>query len=148
MIKEIDDILHEIGTSTFEDLCFIFEDMDIDDDQFQVTNGKASIVEFTGAFSGKMIVKLTDTLMKETVCNMLGEDDPTENQMIDALGELSNVICGNALPEISGSKKNVFDLTSPKIVDFDELSSTEKIDAEVKIPTEDGLAILQFIKYD
>lgn len=45
--------------------------------------------------------------------NMLGEEEPVaEELMADALGEIANVICGNALPAIAG-KKEVFRLQPP-----------------------------------
>ena len=80
---------------------------------------------------------------------MLGEDEPTDLQIIDALGEVSNVICGNVLPEISESKKDVFHLDSPKIYDLENVAEIEgNIAAEIKLPLEEGLIIIQFIKYE
>lgn len=149
MNNDINSILREIAITTFEDLCFIFEDVEAEEDQLDFENGKAAIIEYQGPFNGKIIVKASDTLLGAIAENMLGEDEPTNLQIIDALGEVSNVICGNVLPEISGSKKDIFHLDSPKIYDLENVAEIdERITSEIKLPMEEGSIVIQFIKYE
>ncbi len=44
-----------------------------------------------------------------------GDEIPPDQQQ-DALKELCNVLCGNLLPEVAGSKA-VFDLAAPELLD-------------------------------
>ncbi|MBN2008494.1 chemotaxis protein CheX [candidate division KSB1 bacterium] len=148
MSNDIAQILHEIAASTLEEMCFMFEEPDLDEDQFHLRGGKAALIKFKGAFSGTMILKASGRILQAFGENMLGEDELTEGQMQDALGEVSNVICGNVLPEISGSKKDVFDLESPIIYRLDELP---EINAElpiesVRLPLEEGFIEIQLIR--
>jgi hypothetical protein len=72
-------------------------------------------VEFEGPFSGKLLVKLCGGLLPLIAANMLGEEDvPSKSLQYDALGEIANVICGNMLPGIAGSK-DIFRVRAPKM---------------------------------
>jgi len=53
--------------------------------------------------------------------NTSGDDEEFEDEILyDVLGELANVICGNALPAIAG-KQEIFHLQAPQIVEKSDL---------------------------
>jgi CheY-specific phosphatase CheX len=109
--------LYQASISTFEDLGLMFP-MECPDDS-PLTNGESSRVgvRFRGSFVGEIVLEVEDRLLPTIASNMLGEEGPVELEMMrDALGEMANVICGNALPAIAG-KTEVFRLDSPAATD-------------------------------
>ncbi len=148
MSSNVEQILYGVTTSTMEDLCFMFEEPDLDEAQFNLKNGKAALISFKGPFNGTMVLKASGSLINAIGENMLGEDELTDDQCKDALGEVSNVICGNVLPEISGSKKDVFDLSSPQIYvvgELPEMNSGTSAES-VRIPLDEGFLEIQLVK--
>ncbi len=74
-------------------------------------------VAFRGPFGGRLAVAVSDGLLPELAANMLGLPDaerPTPEQCEDALKELANVICGNLLPALAGTKP-VFLIEAPRL---------------------------------
>jgi hypothetical protein len=76
---------------------------------------------------------------------MLGEDEPpSERWQRDALCEIANVICGNALPVIAGAKE-VFHLSAPQFIEGAP-ENGEKPAAEAHVGLEEGRAdVLLFL---
>jgi len=74
-------------------------------------------VNFSGPFSGQLVVSLSPTLMPEIATSMLGlenaELSPTQQE--DAFKELANVICGNLLPALAGTQV-VFAVSAPVLL--------------------------------
>lgn len=61
-------------------------------------------VAFDGAHTGCLTLRVSDDVFRALAENMLGlEGDDAEPWRWDALGEMANVICGNALPYILGA---------------------------------------------
>ena len=61
-------------------------------------------VAFDGAHAGCLTLRVSDDVFRALAENMLGLDGPdAEPWRWDALGEMANVICGNALPYILGT---------------------------------------------
>lgn len=115
MTSQLDKKLCSAAARTFEDLCFMItlgdDAQDRDDPQ---AKAQAS-VQFTGAFSGKLVLRASDSLLTALAANMLGDpDDVTDQQQMDALGEAANVVCGNLLPDIAGSEE-VFRISAPQV---------------------------------
>jgi hypothetical protein len=74
-------------------------------------------VPFWGPVSGRLEVVAAGGLLPALAANMLGEDAPPSREtQRDALGEVANVICGNALPAIAGAAA-VFRLGPPQVID-------------------------------
>jgi CheY-specific phosphatase CheX len=60
-------------------------------------------VAFDGAHAGCLTLRVSDDVFRAIAENMLGLDgEEAEPWRWDALGEMANVICGNALPYILG----------------------------------------------
>jgi hypothetical protein len=73
----------------------------------------AAQVTFAGPFTGKVVLAVEEAMLPGLAANMLGVDEaPTAAEQSDALGELTNVLCGNLLPMIAGSQ-HVFLLDAP-----------------------------------
>jgi CheY-specific phosphatase CheX len=77
----------------------------------------SAMVSFKGPFSGYLLVSLSSEILSQLSGNMLG-DEQTSNEVLqqDSLKEISNVICGNALPAIYGFEP-IFHLDAPVICD-------------------------------
>jgi hypothetical protein len=58
---------------------------------------------------------------------VLGEEHaPSKSLQYDALGEIANVICGNMLPGIAGSK-DVFHVSAPKMAESIDLPPVAEV---------------------
>ena len=113
MSKKLETELFKAATLTFEELGFLLPTPEIDEQQLNAQVEAAVSVDFEGPFSGKLLVRICGGLLPIITANMLGEEDiPSKNLQYDALGEIANVICGNMLPGIAGSK-DVFHVSAP-----------------------------------
>ncbi len=114
MDKNLENELVSVANMTFEELCFLFpmpeEELDMPPAPFDTF----SLVQFKGPFNGALQLGVASELLPILAENILGEEDIQDQQKQDALGEVTNVICGNLLPKIAG-KKPVFYLETPKI---------------------------------
>ena len=109
--------LLQAAVLTFEELCFLFPEAALTEEQQHAPAGAAVCVRFQGPFHGALQVQLYGQVLPIVVANMLGEEaDPTPSQQLDALGEIANIICGNLLPHIAGAHE-VFQLDAPQVVD-------------------------------
>ena len=142
MSKKLETELYKAAVLTFEGLGFLLPTPEIDEQQLNARVEAAVSVEFEGPFSGKLMVKVCGGLLPTIVANMLGEEDvPSENQQYDALGEIVNVICGNMLPGIAGSKE-IFHVSAPQMAEFTDSPPM----AEVQVGLGQGRAdLLLFI---
>ena len=103
------------ATSTFEQLGFLFADYELEDFQAIAPLDAAARVVFTGPMYGAIEVQLTKRLLPDVTQNMLGGEAAQDEEVwADALGELTNVICGNVLAQIAGPVA-VFDLEKPQV---------------------------------
>jgi CheY-specific phosphatase CheX len=113
MISNLETPLYKAAASTFEDLAMMFPSRELDELQQVAPTETGVCVRFAGPFAGRLEVHLTTALLPTLAANMLGDDEATDESVArDALGELANVICGNVLPAIAGSKE-VFHLSAP-----------------------------------
>jgi len=118
--------LYQASISTFEDLGLMFPIENADGSASMDGECSSVGVRFHGSFSGEIVLEVEDQILPAIASNMLGEDGPVEPQMMqDALGEMANVICGNALPAIAG-KTEVFRLESPVSVERRLVAATAK----------------------
>lgn len=138
------------ATSTFEELGFLFADEEPNEDQFEATVDGVARVEFTGPREGVLEVRLAGGILRDLAINMLGTDDLTDDELaLDALGEVANVICGNVVPEISGSEA-IFDLRAPLVTagDGDGLSPIPESATRLSVGIDGGRADLALCIHD
>jgi len=130
---------------TFEELGFVFTTPELSEQQRSAPTDAAVSVAFRGPFSGRMVLQVSKDLLPTLAANMLGEDEPpSERWQRDALCEIANVICGNALPVIAGAKE-VFHLSAPQFIEGAP-ENGEKPAAEAHVGLEEGRAdVLLFL---
>ncbi|MCK4625131.1 MAG: chemotaxis protein CheX [Phycisphaerae bacterium] len=118
MNNKYDEELYHVAEETFAALAFIMP-LDPEDETPDETDaGIVASVTFTGEFRGIIFLSVPAGLLPELSANMLGAEDgeePPIDEQHDAFAEALNVICGNLLPIIAGTKA-VFDVHAPKIM--------------------------------
>ena len=107
--------LFQAAALTFEELGFFYAEADLTEAQEEAPVEAAARVRFVGPMTGHVEVRIAGGILGELAANMLGQDQPPgPGTQRDALGELTNVICGNLLPALAGSRV-VFDLGKPDV---------------------------------
>lgn len=132
--------LRQAATLTFEELGFLYVAPELEDVNREAPLAVRATVAFTGPLTGRMEVEVSPALFTALAENMLGDDEPpTERQQRDALGEIANVVCGNALPGLAG-RQAVFRLQAPVVCDVPPGATAAAPGAEVDLAVEDGRA--------
>ncbi|MDP6445489.1 MAG: CBS domain-containing protein [Pirellulaceae bacterium] len=66
----------------------------------QLQDGVTGVIDLTGGATGKVALTLSRTLGFEVTQEILMEETPDARQMADAVGELTNIVAGNAKAEL------------------------------------------------
>jgi len=130
--------LYQAAVLTFEELAYVFPVEGGDLKDLNLATSQKALVGFQGTFSGELLLRIEDDALEAMALNILGDDEPLNEEMIrDVLGELANVICGNALPTIAGKRK-IFRLSAP---DFNrDINPTIVPSATARVGMEEGRA--------
>ena len=149
MNSSAEKILYRKAALIFEELGFMMPRSDTV--EISQADRIGAIVNFKGPFSGCLLVSLSSDMLPQLSSNMLGDAEQT-NALLerDSLGEIANVICGNALPAIYGFEP-VFHLDAPSLLDDPESlihSSEYKKEAEVHISFDHGNAAVMLLVDD
>jgi CheY-specific phosphatase CheX len=116
MSISLEKALYRAAALTFEQLGFMLPSPELAQKQLTATPKVAVTVRFLGPVNGRLTVLLCGDLLPAITANMLGEESsPTLEQQHDALREIANVICGNMLPLIAGTKP-VFNVDFPQVM--------------------------------
>ncbi len=108
--------LYRAAMLTFEELSLMLPAPGIEPWQRKAPLTSAVRIDFSGPLEGSLVVSIYGDLLPAMAANMLGQDNaPSREEQLDALGEVANVICGNALPGIGGVDA-VFQIASPRII--------------------------------
>jgi len=149
MEQQLKSILTSVTNDTLEKLAFLFAFADeerVNDSPDPAVVGR---VDFHGYFDGFLLMRISDSVIPELASNMLGLDDDAQiakAQQQDALKELLNVICGNALPAIAGDQVE-FNIAAPEILssmDSAHLNQKDKPACIVRLMLEEGSCDLYF----
>lgn len=99
---------------SFEQSAFVFVEY-IEENHPDITEEMSWRVSFEGASRGKLSLGLCPELASEVTANILGfeQSQITEEMVIDALGEVLNMIVGRFLSSFYGTKP-VFDIGVPE----------------------------------
>ena len=104
--------LRNTATRIFESLCFLIPEPD--GDRSPGSETVSAQVTFHGPFSGTLAIVAEKDLAEEIARLTGGDDAPEADQIQDVIGEMANLLCGNALPEIAGdSEEFVLDAPAP-----------------------------------
>jgi CheY-specific phosphatase CheX len=134
----MEQVLYQATILTFEELGFMFPVPDMDVLRLDPKTSSAITIDFQGDFDGRLVLQVESSMMPTIAENMLGEEEPLDEEMQrDALGEIANVICGNALSMIAG-KKAVFRLGAPQFMT--EIEETEDPEAAAHFNLDEGRA--------
>lgn len=144
MDSKCDAALYEVATRAFETLCFMYPVPEYNSESEVLGLGVEAAVSvgFSGPLKGELVLKVHKGLFYAIAANMLADEKPpTRQQMLDALGEIANIICGNVLPAIVGSRE-IFKLEPPKELELSELAlfKDEKLLADVHLVLNQGCA--------
>lgn len=115
MNQHLAQALLQAAALTFEDLGFMLPTPELDAQQQSLALDTAVSVSFHGPQSGRLVILTCREMLPMLAANMLGEEEASEQQQRDALGEVANVICGNMLPGLAGAKA-VFNLDPPRFM--------------------------------
>jgi CheY-specific phosphatase CheX len=125
---------------TFEELGLVLPGIDLTEEQRAAPWEAVVEIGFRGPLVGSLVLAVAGDILPTIVANMLGgEGIDTLKARHDALGELGNVICGNALPTIAGVEAT-FDIEPPKVIDPVVMRDRSKFDAAVCIGLAAGRA--------
>jgi CheY-specific phosphatase CheX len=105
--------LYQAAILTFEELLFAFPFAGTYETGIEDAHSVEVAVGFQGPFSGELVLRIENDALAAVASNMLGEEELSEEMLHDVLGEIANVVCGNALPAIAG-KQEIFKLNAPE----------------------------------
>ncbi len=134
--------LSRATTATFEDLALLFPETELSPEQAVAPLDVSVSVEFRGPLTGRLVVRVSQSIMPAIAANMLGAEESQQLPLQrDALGEIGNVICGNVLPLIAGADK-IFNLAAPVVVVGGNPMHRDEDEpvASVQVGVEDGRA--------
>jgi len=139
MNKKLETELYKAATLAFEELGFLLPTPEIDEQQLNARVEAAVSIDFEGPFSGNLLLRICGGVLPILAANMLGEEEaPSKSLQYDALGEIANVICGNMLPGIAGSK-NVFHVNPPRMAETPDLPPVVEVQVGLGIGRADLL---------
>ena len=102
MNTQVKQKIYRAAALTFEELGLLLPMQEDEESAADRRSDVAVCVDFTGPFSGSMVMKATADLLAALAANMLGvRETPSPDEQRDALGEAANVVCGNLLPAIA-----------------------------------------------
>lgn len=105
--------LIEAAIMTFEEMGFVFVEPADEEFCLDEVNDPRVSVSFLGPINGRVGLQVEPTILSAIAMNMFGDESLTDEIKTDILGELANIICGNALPLIAG-RTEVFRLSAPR----------------------------------
>lgn len=142
MKTKIENVLKEASIRTFEDICFMYVEPELEDSQKDLALEGAAEVKFRGDLTGKLVIESRGDLGTAVAINMLSNEHPSLQQKKDALGEIANIICGNIVPSLGRRKGPGYKIESPQYLDKNELLKEEKGEplAEVRLNFNQGRA--------
>ena len=119
-----DRALQTVAAEVLESLAFMWTMPP--EGESEAFEGTAVEIEFEGAFSGALVVRVSPDVLAALGVGMLGlmEGDTVEEALQhDALRELTNVICGALLPVLAGTQE-VFHVGTPAILEDGAIPAT------------------------
>ncbi len=146
MNNSAEKILYRKAALIFEELGFLMPRSD--NGEISNSSSTSAMVAFRGPFSGCLLVSLSLRMLPQLAANMLGEETASNASLEqDSLGEIANVICGNALPAIYGFD-SIFHLDAPVLIEEPDsvIHCPEyKKEGQVNISFDSGQAMLALL---
>ena len=125
MKTQIKKVLIESTIRTFEDLCFMYQEPELKDAQENLPLEAAAEVKYRNDdFTGRLLIESRGGLFSAIATNMLSNDNPSDQQKKDALGEIANIICGNIVPSLGGGRRE-YKIEPPRSLNKEDLLKEE-----------------------
>lgn len=140
-MSKLDGTLGLVTSRVLEELCFHF--VEGEGSSLDPLERACATVSFKGPWSGRLFVGVERALLAELATNLLGDEEASEGDAAQALLELTNVICGNALPEID-SVEAAFELGSPELGSSSLMP--EAADAYAAVDLDAGKVVVRITK--
>jgi CheY-specific phosphatase CheX len=134
MSKKIKDRIYNIAVNAFEVTCFMFplEEQEMEETPQLSEASKRAAVCFNGATEGRMVMHPSEELLTAIAANMLGAEEPNEEEKEGALCEIANIICGNIVP-LFAANDNICYLEPPFILNKNTVDKEDTEDMEEEI---------------
>jgi CheY-specific phosphatase CheX len=105
--------LAEVAAEAFAHLAFLFVEPQEATSVVATDADAVAVVSFTGPLTGAVLMQVSRGVLPQVAAAMLGVDEtPNGEAQRDALGELANIVAGNLLPRVAGTRA-VFTLAAP-----------------------------------
>jgi CheY-like chemotaxis protein len=88
----------------------------IDNDERLYSSGIAALVGITGRFSGRMVFDLSTATANNLAERLLKQIPANGDQINDVIGELANIVAGNASSKLNKEFQGIFLRVSPPVV--------------------------------
>jgi len=100
------------------------------------------IISLTGDIMGSVILSIDNQTAQKAISNMLGDQIQNQQEIIDGIGEITNVIVGMAKTDLSNSSCD-FEISVPVMVigkgaNIKHLSAKKRYLTTIPFETEDG----------
>lgn len=135
MPTSLDKALAAIAISTFEGLGFLFATEEEGDGSREPFEGLMARIDFQGASTGCLELRLSADVLEELAGNMLVQSDPPRDLQLDALGEVANVLIGNFIPVLGAG----IQMGTPRVEDWSSPPIGEPM-AHTRLNVESGKA--------
>ncbi len=141
--------IYEAAEKTFEITCFLFpleeEEVSSESQERLLLSNMQSVVEFSGAIDGMVIITPSKSLLSAMAGNMLAIDEPNEAEKEEALCEVANIISGNIAP-IFSKEGDICYISPPQLFDSREKLTKKIRDSlkeTVRIFLDEGIADIE-----
>lgn len=143
-------VVSDTVTTMLEEAAFVFSDpVGADEIKESVKNNLIGFkINFANYATGSVSVFSEQEVAKIIAANMLGceESDPeAEENAVNALQEFTNILTGNVITAVYGTKP-IIDLSLPTKVNFDEKSSLTEKEALIWMEVEGAYLMVYFVQ--
>ena len=143
MKTKIKSVLEASAIATFEDVCFMYQAPELNNEQKKLKPDAVVEVKYKGDHTGRLVIETYGDLFSAIAANMLSEESPALPQKKDALGEIANIICGNVVASLGRTEKG-YKIGSPRSLKKDEWPKLGKPFAKISLNFNEGRADIKF----
>jgi len=122
MKTRVEKALKTAGMKAFEETCYLYPVPELKEVQEMLPMEAAVEVKYRGDFTGRILIEARGGLSQAIAVNMLSSQDPSEEQKMDALGEIANIICGNVIPALGGISQG-YRIEAPRCIPLNEVQN-------------------------
>ena len=107
------------------------------------TDDVTAIIGISGKLEGNVLYGFTEDLVRQIVQRLVGEEvDPRDQMALSALGEIANVITGNAATQLAASGYGC-DISPPVILEPVGATLTAGVPKQIQVTFESEMGLLR-----